>query len=151
MNPKGSQVRNRVLLLLAVLLVQGCELPFARTGPRFDARHATNTVSHSSGSTTPQTGSGGALMTNFTSVTLTNELEPEWLRPPSEPLVLGPGDKIELGALTAYYWEDDEFSSRGIFFVQGNTLISITAWTNVVSKDDLLTMAKSFNSISENR
>jgi protein involved in polysaccharide export with SLBB domain len=74
-----------LLLLLALagpLLLTACENPFARTGPKFDAHQ-------------PAAG----LVTNFTSVPLTNAVVPELLHPNAEPFTIGPGDKLELELL----------------------------------------------------
>lgn len=40
-----------------------------------------------------------APVTNLASVSLTNRIAPEWLRPPTEPFRLGPGDRIEIEVL----------------------------------------------------
>src|SRR5689334_8660359 len=85
----GCLHAGRVLGVLAVLTLTACQNPFARTGPKFDARQAT-----------------AAAMTNLTSS--------DWLRetnrPPSqtgvdeplpaEPFTLGPGDRIEVEILS---------------------------------------------------
>jgi hypothetical protein len=71
-------------LLLPLLWITACQNPFARTGPKFDARKPKPVAS---------------AVTNFTSVPLTNRLAPEFLQPTAEPFTLGPGDKIEIEIL----------------------------------------------------
>jgi polysaccharide biosynthesis/export protein len=65
-----------------LFFLTACESPFARTGPRFDAR-------------APHAGT----VTNFTAVPLTNQVSPDLLKPVAEPFTLGPGDKIEVELL----------------------------------------------------
>jgi protein involved in polysaccharide export with SLBB domain len=64
-----------------LVLVAGCHFPFAKTGPQFNAS---------------QLGVQSGSATNFAGVAVTNQLNPELLRPPLEPFTLGPGDRIEL-------------------------------------------------------
>jgi polysaccharide biosynthesis/export protein len=71
-------------LLSCLLLFAGCQGPFARTGPKFDAR-APNVA--------------GGTMTNMVGLTITNALSTELLTPADEPFTLGPGDRIEVEIL----------------------------------------------------
>jgi protein involved in polysaccharide export with SLBB domain len=71
-----------VAVVLGLLLLAGC----ATTGPRFDPR------------TNPGTADGTAGTALFAPAP-TNRIDPEWLRPPTEPFRLGPGDKLELEIL----------------------------------------------------
>jgi polysaccharide biosynthesis/export protein len=41
----------------------------------------------------------GAAVTNLAQVTVTNVLNPAWLKPPTEPFTLGPGDRLEVEVL----------------------------------------------------
>ncbi|MDB6020701.1 MAG: Polysaccharide export protein [Pedosphaera sp.] len=70
-------------LLLALMLATGCQHP----GPRFNPYSPRNR-------TTP----------DLQSVSLTNSLDPNLLRPPETPFTLGPGDRIEVELI------DDLFS-----------------------------------------
>src|SRR5512140_2429713 len=75
--------------LLTLLLAGACQSPFARTGPKFDARKPkAGTVSAKAGA-----------VTNFTSVEFTNQVTAELLQPGGELFTLGPGDRIELEIL----------------------------------------------------
>src|SRR6266480_6759700 len=67
-------------LALATLL--GCQ---SASGPRFDAR-ATSAAKL-------------AALTNFSTVTETNLLSLEWLKPPTNRFTLGPGDYVEIEIL----------------------------------------------------
>lgn len=81
------------LVLLPVLA--GCR----SYGPGFDARQ----VSAESGDRPAQSHPGTKLATlgqgSFSTVNLTNEIQPEWLRPPTNLFRLGPGDFIEIESL----------------------------------------------------
>lgn len=77
--------RTALLLgLLAALLIAGCGTNTKRMGPKFDPR--TNKVQL-------------AMVTNLTSVEVTNRVRPEWLQAPTNYFTLGPGDKIEIEVL----------------------------------------------------
>ena len=60
---------------LALMLITGCQHP----GPRFDP-YAPGTQA------TP----------DLQGVTMTNRINPDWLRPPAAPFTLGPGDRVEI-------------------------------------------------------
>ncbi|MDB6066365.1 MAG: Polysaccharide export protein [Pedosphaera sp.] len=82
-------MKNRVLICSTALLflfLTGCQHP----GPRFDP------YAHFPGSAADLSG-----------VTVTNQLNPDLLRPPSEPFTLGPGDRLEIEEL-------EETNSRAI-------------------------------------
>jgi polysaccharide export outer membrane protein len=70
---------------LALIFLSGCQHP----GPRFDP--------YASARTRP------ALQT----VALTNRLNPEWLHPPAQPFILGPGDVLEMELM-------DDITSRSV-------------------------------------
>lgn len=76
------RVTNLGLLSLGLLLLAGC----STTGPKFDPR-----AKPAAGNVT--TG------TNLFTTSPTNQINPEWLKPPTEPFRLGPGDKLELELL----------------------------------------------------
>ena len=65
-----------------LILVAGCQYP----GPRFDVR--------SSAATT-----GVATNNVLQPISATNQINPEWLRPPVESFTLGPGDRLEIELL----------------------------------------------------
>jgi polysaccharide biosynthesis/export protein len=72
-------MRPNILLLLPgllIVLMAGCRS--APTGPRFDAR------------------AESVEFTNVVTAGLTNQIQPEWLRPSPEPFRLGPGDVVEI-------------------------------------------------------
>ena len=60
----------------------GCQSP---KGPRFDPRAATMEES--------------AAPTNFTTLDLSTNRNPEWLKPPIEPFTVGPGDRLSIEIL----------------------------------------------------
>lgn len=75
---KSARQLAWVLVSFMVTLLAGCEHgnpKFTKPGPVYQE-------------TTP-----------MTSVTLTNQLEPEWLKPPTSLFTLGPGDKLEIETL----------------------------------------------------
>lgn len=85
----ASNVPPRSLKLWPVLaasfllmIVAGCQGPFAKTGPKFDARK-------------PATGG----VTNLATIQITNQVAQEWLQPGMAPFTLGPGDKLEVEIL----------------------------------------------------
>ncbi len=61
----------------ALVLATGCQLPGPRFDP-YDLGHQTNAAA------------------SFQGITVTNHLNPDWLRPPIAPFTLGPGDQIEI-------------------------------------------------------
>jgi polysaccharide biosynthesis/export protein len=71
--------KNLLLIILqaglALLLLTGCQHP----GPQFDPYAL-----------------AGRSAVGFQGITLTNQINPAWLRPPTAPFTLGPGDQIEL-------------------------------------------------------
>lgn len=71
------------LLLAALAAFSGCS---SKLGPRFDPL----APAAASG---PGPVSGDA---TFTAIDATNRINPEWLKPPTEPLKLGPGDVIDV-------------------------------------------------------
>lgn len=60
---------------LLLLSMAGCQHP----GPRFD----------------PYANTAGMTL-DLQSVTITNKIDPGWLKPPTEPFTLGPGDRLEI-------------------------------------------------------
>jgi polysaccharide export outer membrane protein len=68
------------LLGITVVVLTACQTP----GPQFDAR--------SKPQTTPGTN-------NLASVSVTNKLDPQWLRPATNLFTLGPGDRMEVEVL----------------------------------------------------
>src|SRR4051794_21304541 len=68
---------------LALLFLAGCQHP----GPRFDPYAKTRA------------------QPALQSVGTTNRINPDWLRPPSQPFTLGPGDRLEIELL-------DDIASR---------------------------------------
>jgi len=83
MRPNSTTLTKRAGLCLlgglALATLIGCQ---SASGPRFDARAASAAKL-------------GAL-TNFTTVTETNLLSLEWLKPPTNRFTLGPGDYLEI-------------------------------------------------------
>ena len=83
MRPNSTTLTKRAGLCLlgglALATLIGCQ---SASGPRFDARAASAAKL-------------GAL-TNFTTVTETNLLSLEWLKPPTNRFTLGPGDDLEI-------------------------------------------------------
>jgi protein involved in polysaccharide export with SLBB domain len=74
--------RTLFFLLLALVSLLGCR---TATGPRFDARAASQAKL--------------IALTNLTSVPATNQLDPAWLKPPTNRFTLGPGDRLEIEIL----------------------------------------------------
>ena len=76
--------RTGLLLLLALTVASllGCH---TATGPRFDARAASQAKL--------------VALTNLTSVPATNLLNPVWLKAPTNRFTLGPGDRLEVEIL----------------------------------------------------
>ncbi len=98
---------------LALFLVTGCQQP----GPRFDpyARPPAD----------------------LQGVTLTNQINPDWLRPPSTPFTLGPGDQIELELM-----EDPTSTNVDVVGPDGkiyfNLLPGIDVWGLTLSQTEAL-------------
>jgi polysaccharide biosynthesis/export protein len=67
---------------MALALLLGCRIT---TGPRFDAHEASSAKL--------------VALTDLTSVELTNRLNAEWLKPPTNLFTLGPGDRLEIEIL----------------------------------------------------
>jgi polysaccharide export outer membrane protein len=76
-------------LALALVCLAGCQHP----GPRFD----------------PYSNTAG-LTLDMQSVSLTNKIDPGWLKPPTDPFTLGPGDRLEIELV-------DDITSRTISMV----------------------------------
>jgi len=70
-------------LLLAALTLSACS---TKLGPSFDPRLRVGVA----------VGSTNTIDAGFTALDTTNKINPEWLRPPTEPLKLGPGDVIDV-------------------------------------------------------
>src|SRR5689334_6273477 len=70
-----------VISALAMVLTTGCY--FTKAGKKFNARESDKNRN-------------AVTLTNLTAVPTTNQVQAEWLQPPSKPYRLGPGDKIEI-------------------------------------------------------
>src|ERR1043166_6148840 len=73
-------LRDNILAACAALLLAGCQNP----GPRFD----------------PRPPAGAAVLQPFVLTNQVNQINPEWLKPPTNLFTLGPGDKLEIELLS---------------------------------------------------
>ena len=78
--PRPFKLIQSSALAAGLVLLVGCKT----TGPRFDPRAAQSRPGSS---------------TNLFATATANQLNPEWLKPSSNPFLLGPGDKLEVEIL----------------------------------------------------
>ena len=116
--------RNFLALFAGLALVAGCQFPGPQFDPRPPAPTSTNTIEP-------------------VAIAITNEIKPEWLKPPADFFTLGPGDHLEVEVL-------DDIASRTLVTVGPdgkiyfNLLPGIDVWgLTILQTKDLLERALS--------
>ncbi|MBN2508218.1 MAG: SLBB domain-containing protein [Verrucomicrobia bacterium] len=120
-------VKRFMLAACACCLVAGCK----SYGPQFDARQDTAAQANQGIATSRHPDPVDLEESLFASVNSTNEIRPDWLKPPPDFFTLGPGDTIEIevlgeanSAVTALVGPDGRiyYSLLPGLFVWGRTL-----------------------------